>query len=485
MPCVPVMMDSMQQMFPDHTAVEQPRRLRTPGWVWAAFVGAAVAYSALGALLLLTFRQPAFDIGIYDQTIWLLAHGGHFNTVAGIHVWGAHFSPFLWLLTPLADLPGGALGELIFQATWVSAGVFPAYLLGRHVGKPGLFGLIYLAHPGISSALGFGFHPYTLAAPLLMALAYLIVCRRPPLLVAVTTAAILPMREDMALWVLLILGMGVAARRLSLTPALIIGGVAVTYGAVVLRFVLPGLSPTGSYLFETSFGEGDLGSFDWRLLAVTQVSRLAILLLPLGAAAVRANWRLVAIAAAPMVGLVLRSGVQEGLLKPVFHYEALFVPLLLAAVALGSAAAMRWRASAVAVIGLTLVFGVLRPWPMFGEEARLGIDADVSSGYAELTDLTSSILGENDSIAVPRLMVPHFSERSRIFVWPYPFDRQFREPYPMDCPHPQVVVAPESSPYPNWENARRDYVTRATVGSVHIYELVDAEPAAGGCGPAS
>ena len=53
------------------------------------------------------YRQPAFDVGLDEQTSWFLANGKSFESVAGIHVFGAHFSPGLILRAPLALILGG------------------------------------------------------------------------------------------------------------------------------------------------------------------------------------------------------------------------------------------------------------------------------------------------------------------------------------------------------------------------------------------
>ena len=79
-----------------------------PSWLWLMWLLAGLTFSTISLVLLANFRQPPFDLAIYDQSIWLLGHGGTFNTVAGIHVFGAHMSPILYLLAPLSWLGEGA-----------------------------------------------------------------------------------------------------------------------------------------------------------------------------------------------------------------------------------------------------------------------------------------------------------------------------------------------------------------------------------------
>jgi uncharacterized membrane protein len=86
-----------------------------------AFAGAGLLYAVPSVLLLQAFIQQAYDVGIFDQTLWLIAPGESFNTVAGYHVMADHFSPVLYVISPLAYIPGGAAPELVFQSLFSSS----------------------------------------------------------------------------------------------------------------------------------------------------------------------------------------------------------------------------------------------------------------------------------------------------------------------------------------------------------------------------
>ena len=182
---------------------------RIPRPVYILFPLAVTAYLLLSGYRLLAYGQPAYDLGIYDQSLWLIWNGESFNTVTGLHVFGAHFSPILYVLAPVASLPGGAFPELAFQAILISAGVWPAVLLGRSIDKPWLFGIIYVAHPGIVSGVMWGFRPVESGTSLLMLLAYLLVKRASTWTITSVASVLFLLREDMGLWVLVLLGISV------------------------------------------------------------------------------------------------------------------------------------------------------------------------------------------------------------------------------------------------------------------------------------
>jgi len=51
------------------------------------------------------FAYMTFDLGIFDQAVWLISQGKTpFVTARGIHILGDHFSVILYLLAPIYAL---------------------------------------------------------------------------------------------------------------------------------------------------------------------------------------------------------------------------------------------------------------------------------------------------------------------------------------------------------------------------------------------
>jgi uncharacterized membrane protein len=72
------------------------------------------------------------DLGIWDQAVWLLAHGKSFITVRGLQVFGFHASPALYLFVPFYWLGAGPNFLNIVMIATVGLGAFAVYRLGRH-----------------------------------------------------------------------------------------------------------------------------------------------------------------------------------------------------------------------------------------------------------------------------------------------------------------------------------------------------------------
>ena len=73
----------------------------TPGVVVSLVViGWCLVFGALVYLRQARFQSFDFDMGIFDQALWLLAHGHSFITVRGLAVFGQHASIAFYLLVP-------------------------------------------------------------------------------------------------------------------------------------------------------------------------------------------------------------------------------------------------------------------------------------------------------------------------------------------------------------------------------------------------
>lgn len=78
------------------------------------------------------YQMMAFDLGIFDQTAWLISQGQTpFVTVRGIHLLGDHFSAFLYLLAPLYRLWDSPKTLLLAQTAALALGALPVYGLAR------------------------------------------------------------------------------------------------------------------------------------------------------------------------------------------------------------------------------------------------------------------------------------------------------------------------------------------------------------------
>src|SRR3546814_849965 len=78
------------------------------------------------------FGTPDHDLGIWDQAVWLLAHGESFDTIRGLHVFGFHASPALYLYVPFYWLGVGPNLLNVSMAVSIGAGAVAVFRIAMH-----------------------------------------------------------------------------------------------------------------------------------------------------------------------------------------------------------------------------------------------------------------------------------------------------------------------------------------------------------------
>jgi hypothetical protein len=115
------------------------------------------------------FGTFGFDLGIFDQGVWLLSRfQDPFVTIRGPPLFGDHASYILLLVAPLYWLWADPRLLLLLQVVFLAIPAVSIYLIGtRRLSSP-LAGLAmaaaYLAFPAVQWAAIWHFHPETLAA---------------------------------------------------------------------------------------------------------------------------------------------------------------------------------------------------------------------------------------------------------------------------------------------------------------------------------
>jgi uncharacterized membrane protein len=123
------------------------------------------------------FASFDYDLGLYDQGIWQLAHGRQFMTLRGMNVFGQHANLGFLLFVPFYWLGAGPQFLDFLNTLGVVAVAWPVYLLGRYHMKSRWAGfwlvIAYLGHFAPQWKIQETFHPESLAAPLIVGAFYL------------------------------------------------------------------------------------------------------------------------------------------------------------------------------------------------------------------------------------------------------------------------------------------------------------------------
>lgn len=190
-------------------------------WPYIFLLLAGTTFLIVSALLNHRGLGTGYDLGIYDQTIWNLAHGRIWMTTLVYETNGYydHFEPILALIVPLYWLWPDVRVLLIVQALALALGSLPIYLYARRRFQSWEFGhalapviaAAYLAYPALHNANLNDFHEVSLLPPLLgFALYGLLTGRRR--LLWVFLALCLMVKEDFSV-TFLMFGLYISAFR--------------------------------------------------------------------------------------------------------------------------------------------------------------------------------------------------------------------------------------------------------------------------------
>mgnify|MGYP000418553938 CR=1 FL=1 len=197
-----------------------------------------------------------FDLGIYDQGVWLVSRfRDPFVTIRGLDLFGHHMNPILLGFVPFYWLGAGPIFLLVVQVLAQASGAVAVFLLARDKLKDRWLALVLagvlLLNPTMQWLTWEFFHPDSLViAPLLFA--YWAATRRKWRWFIVATALALACKEDAALAVGA-MGLVIALRGERRIGA-ITSVVAVVWFTLSTRVLIPFFSGTEAF-YESWFGK--------------------------------------------------------------------------------------------------------------------------------------------------------------------------------------------------------------------------------------
>jgi uncharacterized membrane protein len=385
--------------------------------------------------MLRAYQQPAYDMAMPDQGIWLLSRfRDPFLTVAGRNLFGDHATFIYLLLVPVYWVYAHAAVLLVSQAIMISAAAVPIYLLARRLlGSTLLASLLaaaYLLNPAIQQPNLEQFHVEAFETPLLALAIYAAVVWRPRLLLVVA-ALILLCKEDAAVYVAP-LAIWVFLRRDRAIGA-------ATFGASVLAAGLDNLVVIPAFIgFVNEHADripfGNL-SAAWRV-ALRAPGQFADYLASQGR--LWYLWQMsfsagvvflvapeIAVISALQLGVNWASsfGYQHQIL---YHYSMPIVPVLICGTiyAISRLAWVNLRRITTLVVALCALWScVLWGAAPFSNHRVVSPATDTPALIA--TRHLLSEIPDNAVISAVQNFVPAIDHRSQVYMWPNPFHQVY------------------------------------------------------------
>jgi uncharacterized membrane protein len=382
------------------------------------------------------FQAPGFDVGIYDQGLWLLSHFKKpFVTILGLNMFGDHASFILVLLIPFYWIFPEPQGLLVVQAIALALGAIPVFLLGRTVLRNAWFALLPALAYLLAPALGWlnleNFHPDSLEVPLLLfALYFMTQARWRPYFVMVIL--LLTVKEDVPL-VLIPLGIYIGLRY-SWKIGAWTAGLSLVWFLLIMLVIQPALSGTGAADLDSwripfgGFG-GLLATFfkrPWEVFAYMFTSDklkylfqliTPVLLLPL------LTWRTLIVVPIVAFNLISTFWYQTNIQ---YHYTSLIIPVLCGVALL---AVERFRSLKLRrVLGVGILLATLFSaylWGPMPKTREAAYYPDPQHPQAVACAEAVALIPEDAVVAVGDKCASHLTHRETVYVFPTPFSATY------------------------------------------------------------
>ena len=329
----------LPQLAPQHQ--ETLRRVGKTLTRFAPLIASLVSLVLTATLSIIMWRiyySPSWDLGIFTQ---LLNQYAHLTTPIvdikgpGYNLWGDHFHPILFLLTPVFALFPSGLTLMLCQSVLFAASVWPIASLAFEkltVKGAWLLTLSYVLSWGLLNAVTSQFHEIAFAVPLL---AYGLVwwVRGDRLKGAIAIGLLVFVKEDMGISVAMFGGIVWLRNRNDWRWTLAFVGWGLLWFVYAVYLFIPLFNNAGQYDYVSNV---DLATTIFSKIT-TKIGTAGFLVLAAGVIGLRS----------PLILLMVPTlawrfaGSVEGYWGTSFHYSAVLMPI--AAVALIDASKRRHK----------------------------------------------------------------------------------------------------------------------------------------------
>jgi len=402
-----------------------------------------VAYAGVFGRLSLqrhnTFGTFAYDLGIWDQGVWLLSQGKYaFDTIRGLHIFGDHVSLSLYALVPFYWLWSDARVLLIAQTLILALGALPLYWIAKDKLKSGwialLFPFLYLMYPALQWTNWDEFHPDTLATPMLL-FAFYFLTRKKYIPFALCAAIVLLTKEDFAFTVAA-LGIYAFFKYDRKWGAALVAGSAAWF-LVATRVILPHFNGVGFFRLGVYYSA--LGS-SWQEVAMAFLTKPGLIVKSVATPTPEKIFYLTQLLAPvaflslltpsvlaiclPAVGINLLAGPYQ--YDIVYHYTVLITPVVFVALVYAFARVEATSYAKYLAVGTLLVVALVAnaAWSPSPLSEHVGSWGGFTPKIATFEDAISH-LPKDAPVSATYAFVPHIDHRQYVYMWPNPFKRSY------------------------------------------------------------
>ncbi len=409
--------------------------------VAAAVIAYFLFFSAITVMRHASFNSTAYDLGIFDQTIWGYSQGEMLlNTVRGINLLGDHMHPILLVFAPLYKFLPMPEALLVLQSLALALGALPIYWMARKrigTAAAALVSASYLLYPSLQYINMFDFHPEALAIPLLLFALYFADARRYA--AAIAMLALTGLSKEHFPLALASVGAYIFLAQKKRKLGTILAAAGIIWFIINFKVLLPHFAGDAAYAhirgyeyLGSSIGEAAKNAVlhpqlvIGNLLAADKLAYIALLFLPLGAAAAVILGLPYLLLAAPFFAInLLRS--QDLTTAILYQHNAELIPFIYFAAITGAKklakllSLLKLSNTRIAVGMLVLLTTITAaaaygPFTTVYSLKELIPDEHTAAGYRVLKEIPKGA-----SVSADPLLLPHLIHRKEAYMFPNPF----------------------------------------------------------------
>ena len=387
------------------------------------------------------FGTFGFDMGIFDQEVWLVSRfKPSFITVRGLDMWANHVNPIVYLLVPAYWFGAGPHFLYLLQTTSLALGALPLWLIARDRLRNGWLALAiplaWLLYPSVQWMTWWHFHPESLGVPAFL-FAWWFAGRGQWRWYAVCVCLVLATKEDAGIAVAA-MGVVLALRRSRVVGAWTVAG-AVAWVAICVKLVIPHATGAANPFYADQYAELGRNTNAIVVNAIRHPSRVIQLALrrdrhdyyvklfaPVAGMCVLAPVVLLLILPTLLVNVVNNQGYPHDYR---FQYQAfvscgVFLALTEGLCRVRRPGMQRFLVGVVCASSLAAA-AVWGPSPLNARVYHSGIWALHGSTHLREMDRAVHLVPSGASISASYPVVPHLTHRARVYEWPNPYVRSY------------------------------------------------------------
>ncbi len=410
-----------------------------------AVVAAVIVYflffSVITVMRHASFNSTAYDLGIFDQTIWGYSQGEMLtNTVRGINLLGDHMHPILFIFAPLYKFLPMPEGLLVLQSLALALGAMPIYWMARKrigTAAAALISTSYLLYPTLQYINMFDFHPEAFAVPLLLFALYFTDTKKYAAAIALLILTGLS-KEHFPL-ALASIGAYIFLAHKKRKLGIILAAAGIAWFIINFKLLLPHFAGDAAYAHIRGYEYLGNGLFDaaktavlhpqlviGHLLALDKISYLTLLAFPAGAAAVALLGLPYLLLAAPFLAInLLRS--QDLTTAILYQHNAELIPFIYFAAIMGAQkltkllSLLKLNNKRIA-IGVFMLLTTLTAAAAYGPfTTAYNIKELIPTEHTAAGKQVLAGIPPDASVSADPLLLPHLTHRKEAYMFPNPF----------------------------------------------------------------